>query len=112
MTIEWGRRFSARMFVSVSMLAVGWGGEVSVAAAQTANSPTSGMPLPSLGQVTTTDPYHVLDPNYISGFTEGADIGAEGEKSIEFETTTASGLRGGTYAALEQGVEFEGVPPQ
>ena len=70
------------------------------------------MPAPSLGQVNTPDPYHELETKYIFGFTEGADIGAEGEKSIEFETTTASGLRGGTYAALEQEVEFEGVPTQ
>ena len=83
-----------------------------MAAAQTASSVTSRMPLPSLGQVTTPDPYHELETKYIFGFTEGADIGAEGEKSIEFETTTASGLRGGTYAALEQEVEFEGVPTQ
>ena len=62
--------------------------------------------------VNTPDPYHELETKYIFGFTEGADIGAEGEKSIEFETTTASGLRGGTYAALEQEVEFEGVPTQ
>ena len=76
-----------------------------------ARSP-QGCRLPSLGQVTTPDPYHELETKYIFGFTEGADIGAEGEKSIEFETTTASGLRGGTYAALEQEVEFEGVPTQ
>ena len=83
-----------------------------MAAAQTAVSASSQMPLPSLGQVNTPDPYHELETKYIFGFTEGADIGAEGEKSIEFETTTASGLRGGTYAALEQEVEFEGVPTQ
>ena len=65
------------------------------------------MPLASLGQVTTPDPYHELETKHIFGFTEGADIGAEGEKSIEFETTTASGLRCGTYAALEQEVEFD-----
>jgi hypothetical protein len=83
-----------------------------VADAQTADSVSSQMRLPSLGQVNTPDPYHELETKYIFGFTEGADIGAEGEKSIEFETTTASGLRGGTYAALEQEVEFESVPTQ
>jgi Putative MetA-pathway of phenol degradation len=83
-----------------------------VAAAQTAVSASSQMPLPSLGMVNTPDPYHELETKYIFGFTEGADIGAEGEKSIEFETTTASGLRGGRYAALEQEVEFESVPTQ
>jgi hypothetical protein len=83
-----------------------------VADAQTADSVSARMPLPSLGQVNTPDPYHELETKYIFGFTEGADIGAEGEKSIEFETTTASGRRGGTYAALEQEVEFESVPTQ
>ena len=88
------------------------GEEFSVAAAQAANSSNAGVTLPSLGQLSTPDPYHELETKYIFGFTEGADIGAEGEKSIEFETTTASGLRGGTYGALEQEVEFEGVPTQ
>jgi hypothetical protein len=58
------------------------------------------------------DPYHELETKYIFGFTEGADIGAEGEKAIEFETTTAHGMRGGTFNAIEQEVEFEGVPTQ
>jgi hypothetical protein len=112
MTIRWGRRFGACVFASVSVLALecGWG--ISGAAAQTAPSVSSQMPLPSLGLVNTPDPYHELETKYIFGFTEGADIGAEGEKSIEFETTTTSGLRGGTYAALEQEVEFESVPTQ
>ena len=46
------------------------------------------------------------------GFTEGADIGAEGEKAIEFETTTSFGMRGGTFGAIEQEIEFESVPSQ
>ena len=96
-----GRRFGAGVFASVSLLAVECGDGISVATAQTAVSASSQMPLPSLGQANTPDPYHELETKYIFGFTEGADIGAEGEKSIEFETTTASGLRGGTYAALE-----------
>jgi hypothetical protein len=112
MTIGFGRRFGACVFASVSLLAVKCGGGISVADAQTADSVSARMPLPSLGQVNTPDPYHELETKYIFGFTEGADIGAEGEKSIEFETTTASGLRGGTYAALEQEVEFESVPTQ
>jgi hypothetical protein len=112
MTIRRGRRFGAGVFAFVSMLAIGWGGGISVAAAQTAVSASSQMPLPSLGMVNMPDPYHELETKYIFGFTEGADIGAEREKSIEFETTTASGLRGGRYAALEQEVEFESVPTQ
>ncbi len=60
----------------------------------------------------TIDPYHELETKYIFGFTEGADIGAEGEKAIEFETTTSSTMRGGSFMAIEQEVEFEGVPTQ
>jgi hypothetical protein len=105
MTIRRERRSGARIFVFVSLFAAGCE-RASVAVAQTVNSVSSGVTSPSLGQVTTPDPYHELETKYIFGFTEGADIGAEGEKSIEFETTTASGLRGGTYAALEQEVEF------
>ena len=58
------------------------------------------------------DPYHELETKYIFGFTEGADIGAEGEKAIEFETTTAFGVRTGSFGAIEQEIEFEGVPTQ
>jgi hypothetical protein len=60
----------------------------------------------------TIDPFHELETKYIFGFTEGSDIGAEGEKAIEFETTGAFGMRGGSFAAIEQEVEFEGVPTQ
>src|ERR1700753_3184362 len=101
MTIGLGRRFGASMFVSVSLLAMGCGGGILGALAQTAVSAGSQMPLPSLSMVNTPDPYHELETKYIFGFTEGADIGAEGEKSIELETTTAGGLRGGTHRALE-----------
>ncbi len=56
--------------------------------------------------------FHELETKYIFGFTEGSDIGAEGEKAIEFETTAAFGMRGGSFTAIEQEVEFEGVPTQ
>jgi hypothetical protein len=58
------------------------------------------------------DPYHELETKYLFGFTEGADIGAEGEQSVEFETTTQWGRRGGVYGTLEQEVEYENVPTQ
>ncbi len=65
------------------------------------------------GQVASLpDPYHELETKYLFGFTEGADIGAEGEQSVEFETTTAFGRRGGTYGVVEQEIEYEGVPSQ
>ena len=78
MTIRWGRRFGASVFASVFLVAVECGGGISGAAAQTAVSASSQMPAPSLGQVNTPDPYHELETKYIFGFTEGADIGAEG----------------------------------
>ncbi len=58
------------------------------------------------------DPFHELETKYLFGFTEGADIGAEGEQSVEFETTAAFQKRGGRYSAVEQEIEYEGVPSQ
>jgi hypothetical protein len=58
------------------------------------------------------DPFHELETKYLFGFTEGADIGAEGEKAIEFETTGSFRMRGGSFNAIEQEVEFESVPTQ
>jgi hypothetical protein len=56
------------------------------------------------------DSFHELETKYIFGFTTGADIGVPGEQSIEFETTAAFQKRGGHYSAVEQEIEFEGVP--
>jgi hypothetical protein len=56
------------------------------------------------------DSFHELETKYIFGFTTGADIGVPGEQSVEFETTAAFQKRGGRYSAIEQEVEFEGVP--
>lgn len=58
------------------------------------------------------DPYHELETKYLFGFTQGADIGAQGEQSVEFETTTQIGRRYGHYASLEQEIEYEQVPSQ
>jgi hypothetical protein len=91
-----------------SLIAISFG-KISSASGQTTDA---GMKLPSLGQINAPDPYHELETKYLFGFTEGADIGAEGEKSIEFETTTEQGLRTGTYGTLEQELEFESVPTQ
>ena len=41
------------------------------------------------------DPRHELETKYIVGFTQGSDIDAEGEPSIEFETTAGFPMRGG-----------------
>ncbi len=100
------RRVRVRPFVAALLIGAGSAG-VSAADAESANADVgiSGAP-------TTPDPYHELETKYLFGFTEGADIGAEGEKSIELETTTQFGRRGGGYGTVEQEVEFEGVPSQ
>lgn len=48
----------------------------------------------------------------IFGFAEGADIGAEGEKEIEFETNGRFNRRQGRYRVVEQEIEYEAVPTQ
>ena len=58
------------------------------------------------------DQFHEIETKYIFGFTEGADIEAEGEKAIEFETTGSFGMRGGSFTAIEQEIEFENTPTQ
>ena len=58
------------------------------------------------------DAFHELESKYLFGFTQGSDIGEEGEQSIEFETTTSSEKRGGSYNAIEQEIEYESVPSQ
>jgi hypothetical protein len=67
---------------------------------------------PAHAQSATPDAYHERETKYLFGFTSGADIGEEGEKSIEFETTAAFQRRHGTYRMVEQEFEFEGVPTQ
>jgi hypothetical protein len=56
--------------------------------------------------------FHEAESKYMFGFVDGADIGNEGEKAIEFETTGAFQKRGGRYSAVEQELEFEHVPTQ
>src|SRR5437763_10439682 len=56
--------------------------------------------------------YNEIETKYIFGFTDGSDIGAEGEKAIEVETNGAFRKRHGRYSAIEQEVEFEAVPTQ
>ncbi|SEE67185.1 Putative MetA-pathway of phenol degradation [Rhizobiales bacterium GAS191] len=63
-------------------------------------------------QLAAPDPYPELGSKYLFGFTKGADIGLEGEKAIEFETTASFQKRHGTYRMIEQEFEFEGVPSQ
>ncbi len=75
-------------------------------------APLAGSPAAATAAEPTIDPYHELETKYIFGFTKGSDVGAEGEKAAEFETTAAFQKRHGTYRMVEQEIEFEGVPTQ
>jgi hypothetical protein len=59
-----------------------------------------------------TGRYYELETKYLFGFTDGTDIGGEGEKEVEAETTAGLGMHGGSYRAIEQEFEFENVPSQ
>jgi hypothetical protein len=63
-------------------------------------------------QETGSGRYYELETKYLFGFTNGTDIGAEGEKELESETTGGFGKRGGRYRSIEQEFEFEHVPSQ
>lgn len=60
----------------------------------------------------TADVFHEAESKYLFGFTDGADIGNEGEKAIEYETTGSFTKRGGRYAAIEHELAFEHVLTQ
>lgn len=60
----------------------------------------------------TADVFHEAESKYMFGFVDGADIGNEGEKAIEFETTAEFKRRSGKYSAIEQEIEFEHVVTQ
>jgi hypothetical protein len=64
------------------------------------------------GQQSLGDVFHEAESKYMFGFVDGADIGNEGEKAIEFETTAEFKRRGGKYSAVEQEIEFEHVVTQ
>jgi Putative MetA-pathway of phenol degradation len=109
MTIRLSPRLGARILLIVSSIGLSIAG-VAISAAQSTGAPAT--ELAATMPILSVDPYHELETKYLFGFTEGADIGAEGEKSIELETTTEIGLRSGTYGTLEQELEFESVPTQ
>src|SRR5664279_3296983 len=60
----------------------------------------------------TADVFHEAESKYLFGFTDGADIGNEGEKAIEYEATGSFGKRGGRYSAIEHELAFEHVLTQ
>jgi hypothetical protein len=65
-----------------------------------------------LGQHSSADVFHEAESKYMFGFVDGSDIGNEGEKAIEFETTAGFKKRSGKYSAIEQELEFEHVATQ
>lgn len=63
-------------------------------------------------QQTPSGRYYELETKYLFGFTDGTDIGAEGENEIELETTAGLGMHRGAFSAVEQEIEYENVPTQ
>src|ERR1035441_2206781 len=66
---------------------------------------------PSSAQAVSDD-FHEAESKYLFGFIDGADIGNEGEKAIEYESTGSFTKRGGRYSAIEHELAFEHVPTQ
>ncbi len=91
----------------LSLLAVFWVISAIPVPAKAQDAPTS-----SEQATRSPDPYHELETKYIFGFTEGADIGEEGERAIDLETTTGFRKRGGRYNMVEQELEWEQIPSQ
>ena len=58
------------------------------------------------------DVFHEAESKYMFGFTDGADIGNEGEMAIEYEGTGSLQRRGGRYSAIEHELAFEHVLTQ
>ena len=48
-----------------------------------------------------------VDTEHLFGFTEGADIGAAGEKNIELDSTFRSGKRTGSFTTAASELEFK-----
>ncbi len=53
------------------------------------------------------DSWRQLETKYLFGFTEGSDIGGEGEKEVSAAVIGAFGKRAGAYGALEHRLAFE-----
>ena len=54
-----------------------------------------------------TNPFYALDTKNLFGFLEGADVGEQGDRSLEFETTGSIGAEQGVYNSIEQEIIFE-----
>ena len=53
------------------------------------------------------NPFYALDTKNLFGFLEGADVGEQGDRSLEFETTGSFGRQQGVYNSIEQEIIFE-----
>jgi hypothetical protein len=53
------------------------------------------------------NPFYTLDTKNLFGFLEGADVGEQGDRSLEFETTGSFGRQQGGYNSIEQEIIFE-----
>jgi hypothetical protein len=67
---------------------------------------------PNTDSATAANVFYEAESKYMFGFIDGADIGNEGEKAFEHESTGSFKKRGGRYAAIENEFEFESVPTQ
>ena len=65
---------------------------------------------PAFAQDIEHESYTELESKYIFGFTEGSDIGSEGERAIESDSNLTFQRRTGSYNALEQEIEYETNP--
>ena len=94
---------SARTYFMAALFFIATG-----AAARAQNSP----PAASAGAQAVADVFHEAESKYMFGFTDGSDIGNEGEKAFEYESTGSFQKRGGRYMAIEHEFEFEHVLTQ
>ncbi len=69
-----------------------------IAAAEDDEAPKTGQP---------NNPFYALDTKNLFGFLEGADVGEQGDRSLEFETTGSFGRGQGVYNSIEQEIIFE-----
>jgi len=61
----------------------------------------------ALSKAESPDPFYPLDTKNLFGFLEGADVGEQGDRSLEFETTGSFGGEHGVYNSIEQEIIFE-----
>lgn len=67
---------------------------------------------PKVDSATPAAVFYEAESKYMFGFIDGADIGNQGEKAFEYESTGSFQKRGGHYTAIEHEFEFEHVPTQ